>query len=73
MLVEKVLQNREELMSIVNKWSNEDEKLLIFEKDDTLVLKKMTQRLSGFADNSYNDEMSMEDVVKEVHKNRNPK
>ena len=73
MLVEKVLQNREELISIINQWSNEDEKLLIFEKDDTLLLKKMAQRFFRFADNSYNDEMSMEEVVKEVHKNRNPK
>ena len=70
MLVEKILQDRSELMAIVDKWSNEEEKLLIFENDDTLVLKKMRRSISGFADNSYNDKMTMEEVVKEVHKNR---
>jgi len=73
MLVEKILHDRNELIAIVNKWSDEDERLLVFEKDDTLVLKKMKWSFSGFADNSYNDEMTMEEVVKEVHKNRRPK
>ncbi|MCK4766567.1 MAG: hypothetical protein KAW12_30520 [Candidatus Aminicenantes bacterium] len=72
MLVEKILQDRDELIAIVNKWSDEDERLLVFEKDDTLVLKKMKWNLSGFADDSYNDEMSMEEIVAEVHRNRHP-
>jgi hypothetical protein len=70
MLKERILQNREELMTIINDWSDEGERLLIFEKDDTLVLKKMKRGITAFADDSYNDKMSMDEVVKEVHRIR---
>lgn len=70
MLKERILQNRKELMTIVNGWSDEGERLLIFEKDDTLVLKKMKRSITAFADDSYNDKMSMGEVVKEVHRIR---
>lgn len=73
MIVEKVLQDPQELMSIIAGWSKEGERLLIFEKDDTLVLKKMKKSITSFADNSYHDEMTMEEVVKEVHKTRRVK
>ena len=71
MLEEKILQDRSELIAIVDKWSDEEEKILIYESDDTLVLKKMRRSISCFADDSYNDKMTMDEVVKEVHKNRN--
>jgi len=70
MLEEKILQNRSELIAIVEKWSDDKEKILIFENEDPLVLKKMTKSASSFADNSYNDKMTMAEVVEEVHKNR---
>lgn len=70
MIVEKVLQDREELRTIVESWSADGESLLIFEKEDTLVLKKMKKGITSFADDSFNDEMTMEEVVNEVHKNR---
>jgi len=41
MLVEKVVQDRNELMTIVDRWSEKGGKLLLFEKNDTLVLKKI--------------------------------
>jgi len=72
MIVEKVLQDRKELSTIVENWSADGESLLIFEKDDTLVLKKMKKGITSFADDSFNDEMTMEEVVTEVHKNRRP-
>lgn len=70
MLVEKILQDRGELMTIIKKWSGEGDHLLVYEKEDTLVLKKMKRSLADFADNSYNDKMSMDEVVKEVHRIR---
>ena len=70
MIVEKVLQDSKELRTIVENWSSGGESLLIFEKDDTLVLKKMKKKLTSFADDSFNDQMTMEEVVNEVHKNR---
>ena len=70
MLEEMILQDRSELIAIVDKWSDEEDKILIFENDDTLVLKKMKRNLSCFADDSYNDKMTMDEIVKEVHKNR---
>lgn len=70
MLVEKVVQDRSELMTIINRWSDKSGKLLILEKNDTLVLKKVRNGISGFADNSFGDEMSMEEVEAEVHKLR---
>jgi hypothetical protein len=70
MVLEKILQDRQDLLSVVNNWSREGERLLIYENDDTLVLKKMKKSISTYADDSYNDRMSMEEVVREVHKNR---
>lgn len=70
MLAERILQDKSELISIIDNWSAAGEKLLIFEKEDTLVLKKMSTKITGFADDSYNDKMTMDEVVKEVHKNR---
>lgn len=70
MLVEKILQDRKDLLTVVNNWSQEGERLLIYENDDTLILKKMKKSISSYADDSYDDEMSMEEVVREVHKNR---
>jgi hypothetical protein len=72
MIVEKVLHNRKELRTIVENWSVDGESLLIFERDDTLVLKKMKKSITAFADDSFDDEMTMEEVVNEVHKNRLP-
>jgi hypothetical protein len=72
MLEEMILQDRSELIAIVDKWSHEEEKILIFENDDTLLLKKMRRSVSCFADDSFNDKMTMEEVVKEVHKYRHP-
>ena len=46
MIVEKVLQDREELRTIVESWSADGESLLIFEKEDTLVLKKIKKIIS---------------------------
>jgi hypothetical protein len=71
MLEEKILQDRSELIAIFAKWSDDEEKILVYENDDTLVLKKMRRRVSCFADDSYNDQMTMDEVVNEVHKNRN--
>jgi len=70
MLEEMILQDRNELIAIVDKWSDEEDKILIFENDDTLVLKKMKRSLSCYADDSYNDKMTMDEIVKEVNKNR---
>jgi hypothetical protein len=55
MIVEKVLKDPRELMSIIDGWSKEGER---------------KKSISSFAGNSYDDEMTMEEVVKEVHKNR---
>ena len=73
MLAERILQNKSELMSMIDKWSVNDEKLIVFERDDTLVLKKMNRKMSNFANNAHDDDMTMEDVVKEVHKIRSTK
>ena len=70
MVVEKILQDRKDLLTVVNSWSQEGERLLIYENDDTLVLKKMKKNISTYADDSYDDKMSMEEVVQEAHKNR---
>lgn len=70
MLAERILQDKSELISIIDNWSAGNEKLLIFEKGDTLVLKKMSTKISSFADDSYNDKMTMDEVVKEVHRQR---
>jgi hypothetical protein len=70
MLAERILHDKSELISIIDNWSAGGEKLLLFEKGDTLVLKKMSTKISSFADDSYNDKMTMDEVVKEVHKQR---
>ncbi len=70
MWVDKVMQNKKEIMKIVDDWSRGNERLVVFEKDDTLVLKKMKKSLASFADNSYGDEMNLEEIVAEVHKVR---
>ncbi len=70
MLAERILQDPKELLSIVDNWSKKGERLLVYEKGDTLVLKRMNKGLSAFADDSSGDRMSMEEVVREVHQSR---
>ena len=66
----RIAGDRNDLLTVVNNWSQEGERLLIYENDDTLVLKKMKRSISTYADDSYGDKMSMDEVVQEVHKNR---
>lgn len=69
-VVEKIVQDRNDLFAVVSNWSQEGDRLLIYENDDTLVLKKMRKSISTYAEDSFGDKMSMEEVVQEVHKIR---
>lgn len=70
MKVDIGLLSKKELMTVVDNWTHDGERLAIFEKGDTLVLKKVRTGLSAFADNAYGDQMSLAEVVTEVHKVR---
>ena len=61
MIVETVLQDRKESSAIVENGSAGGEGLLIFEKNDTPVLKKMKEGITFFADDSFNNEMAMKE------------
>ena len=41
MVVEKILQDRNDLLTVVNNWSQEGERFMIFANGDTLILKKI--------------------------------
>jgi hypothetical protein len=67
---ERIYQSKKQLKIRIDEWLENDNHIYIFEGKNTLILKKINRKLSKFANNSFDDQVTEEEINQEIHRLR---